>query len=774
VAILIPQPFVVDERTAARTFLAKRVPCLTFIGLLTLSLTTNNGWADSEYSKSSINDYGGIGLLQTPTARFNEGQFNLSYSSVWPHDRMNVSLQVKPWLETTFRYTAINNQPYSLNPSQSNKDKSGDVKFRLLEEGEWQPAIALGIQDVGGTGLFSSEYVVASKRYYNWDFSLGLAWGAMGSSGGIPNPLGLISERFKTRNTVATGSGGQIGDYFFSGENVGLFGGVEYKTPWRDLHLKVELDANDYQTGYQKGKISPSSPINFGASLRPVEWLETSIGWERGNTFMFNASLLWNLQKNMGMPKVHDSRPLPAPPPRKTVLFALPTLGLSSPTPVPRKTVLFARPTLGLPSPTPVPLTVYRTEKPVPVPDPKISQIKVYRAIIKELTEQDFNVDGVHIDERRVTIFANHRKFLHTPQAIGRAARTVDRHAPAEIEEIRYVHMEHSLKTVQVTLQRSDLERALQVKGSPEEIWEHTKFSGARPELPEGTLLAKNRYPNFNWSIAPKLRQSVGGPDKFYFYQFWLRLSGEVELRRGLFLTGVLGANLYNNFGSFDYTAPSNLPRVRSNIKDYLKEGKNNIVRLQADYLWGIKKDLFARVSGGLFEEMYGGIGGEVLYRPYDKRWAVSLDLNQAQQRDFDQQFSFRDYEITTGHLNFYYQSPYDILTVVRAGKYLAGDIGVTFEISRHFNNGVQIGAFFTRTNVSAEQFGEGSFDKGLMISFPLELFLTKSNKSVQGLAFRPLTRDGGQRLTIQKRLYGITAGRDRGAMNEKWSKFLK
>ena len=735
------------NRTTPKRLFDKRVAYFAFIGLLYLNLPVSKGLAGSEYFEPTLNDYGGIGLLQTPTARFDHGLYSFSYSSIWPHDRMNVSLQLAPWLEATFRYTAVNNRPYPLNPDQSYKDKSGDIKIRLMEEEEYLPAIAVGIRDLGGTGQFASEYLVASKRYYNWDLSLGLAWGASGSRGGIPNPFRIISESFKTRNTVQTGQGGQLGTYFFSGEEIGLFGGIEYKTNWRDLRLKIELDANDYQTGYQKGKISPSLPINFGATLRPTKWLETSIGLERGNTFMLNASLLWNLEKNPGMPKVHDPKPLPF---------------------IARKRVTLATRRL----PTPVPLTVYRTEKPVPMPNPK--RLDVSAKIIEELTKQNFNVEGVHIEQNRVTVFANHQKFLHTPQAIGRSARTVDRHAPAEIEEIRYVHMENSLKTVQVTLQRRDLERALNVMGSPEEIWEHTEFSGATPELPDNTLLVKNRYPSFNWSVSPKLRQSVGGPDQFYFYQLWLRLAGEVELRRGLFLTGVLGVNIYNNFDSLHYEAPSNLPRVRSKIKDYLKEGKNNIVRLQADYLWGIKKDWFARISGGIFEEMYGGIGGEVLYRPYDKRWAVSLDLNRVRQRNFDQQFGFRDYETTTGHLNFYYQSPYNILTVVRVGQYLAGDIGATVELSRRFKNGVHVGIFATKTNVSAEQFGEGSFDKGLSISIPLELFLTKSSKAVQGLSFRPLTRDGGQRVNTQKRLYGLTAGRNRGEMKEKWSKLLK
>ena len=48
------------------------------------------------------------------------------------------------------------------------------------------------------------------------------------------------------------------------------------------------------------------------------------------------------------------------------------------------------------------------------------------------------------------------------------------------------------------------------------------------------------------------------------------------------------------------------------------------------------------------------------------------------------------------------------------AGEYLAGDIGSTVEFSRSLSNGLEFGAFATFTDVSFEQFGEGSFDKGI------------------------------------------------------------
>ena len=40
---------------------------------------------------------------------------------------------------------------------------------------------------------------------------------------------------------------------------------------------------------------------------------------------------------------------------------------------------------------------------------------------------------------------------------------------------------------------------------------------------------------------------------------------------------------------------------------------------------------------------------------------------------------------------------------------YLAGDVGATLNVERVFKNGVSMGAWATKTNVSSAQFGEGT-----------------------------------------------------------------
>ena len=62
------------------------------------------------------------------------------------------------------------------------------------------PAIAIGINDIAGTGFYSSEYIVGSYGVNKTDFHFGLGWGAMdGSSNNFKNPLSHISDEFINR-----------------------------------------------------------------------------------------------------------------------------------------------------------------------------------------------------------------------------------------------------------------------------------------------------------------------------------------------------------------------------------------------------------------------------------------------------------------------------------------------------------------------------------------------------------------------------------------------
>ena len=112
----------------------------------------------------SQSDFGGVGLLQTPTARMaREGELSLNYRDNDQYRYYSASVQLFPWLETTLRYTDVRTRQYSsveaFSGDQTYKDKAFDLKLRLWEESYWLPQVAVGARDIGGTGLFDAEYL---------------------------------------------------------------------------------------------------------------------------------------------------------------------------------------------------------------------------------------------------------------------------------------------------------------------------------------------------------------------------------------------------------------------------------------------------------------------------------------------------------------------------------------------------------------------------------------------------------------------------------------
>jgi hypothetical protein len=273
---------------------------------------------------------------------------------------------------------------------------------------------------------------------------------------------------------------------------------------------------------------------------------------------------------------------------------------------------------------------------------------------------------------------------------------------------------------------------------------------------------ARDHYPRFTWGLYPQFRQALFDPNQPFGVQFLAVVGSSVELAPGLSISGSADLNIYSNFDT-RRQSDSVLPHVRSDFSKYFTEGKTGIGNLEADYKFRLTPTVFAKVRGGYLESMFAGAGGEILWRPENARWALGADIYQVWQRDFDRLLGLQHYHQTTGHVSLYYASPwYGLNFQLRAGQYLAGDRGVTLQITRRFSTGVEIGAFLTKTNVPAAQFGEGSFDKGIVIRIPLGWVTPIESQSEIAMDLRPVQRDGGQVLGADATLY-----RETRALNE-------
>jgi hypothetical protein len=254
------------------------------------------------------------------------------------------------------------------------------------------------------------------------------------------------------------------------------------------------------------------------------------------------------------------------------------------------------------------------------------------------------------------------------------------------------------------------------------------------------------------------LVQFTGGPDG-YLYQLQANLTVALELPWNLKASATAKARVLDNYDTFIEGGNSKMPRVRTHLKDFLTTSRYTLGDMTLSKTNRLSENWYGTAYVGYFESMFGGVGSEVLYRQPGSRWAVGADYNQVRMRDFHQDLNFQDFKTTTGHVTAYWETPFEgIVTSLSVGQYLAGDRGATMSVTKKFNNGTALTAYATRTNVPADVYGEGSFDKGIALQIPFDAFLTSNSRSSAAWSWKPLLRDGGAILTRPVKLFEATS----------------
>ena len=665
------------------------------------------------FDTPSFSNYGTTGLIQNPTARFHqEGTLGFSWSHYEPYLRGSILAYPFNWLEASFQYTDINNRLYSrvkaFSGSQTLKDKSFDAKIRLKQESTFIPQIAIGFRDLGGTGLFSSEYAVINKRIgTNFDLSIGLGWGNLNGNK-INNPLISISDSFKFRD-AALGLGGKVNFRdFFSGD-AGYFGGIEYVIPnLGGARIKLEYDGTNYQ--FESGKPLPQdSKINFGIVYPWTKNFQTKLFYSRGNTLNFGFSY---------------------------------AIGLGPKNPLSRNKI-----------------------KKVKLRDSDIikqvtsrSVSNLNRASLLYLKQEGLSLQKASINDDEYHLVISQSSYRSTAEAVGRAVNIIDQISPDYIENIKISELNTGLGMYTATVPRDAYKRYKATKSS-EVIGKYIDTDGFIFNESDYQFNPKTVYPAYFNSTGPELITQIGGPDGFFFGDLKWNFDSEIIFSRNMTLVSSFTYGLVDNMDDLKLPSNSILPHVRTDIVDYLKESRGfSVKRIQFNYYNQILPSLYYKLAGGIFESMFNGYGGELLYRPYHRNFGIGIEAWRVFQREYDQMFGTRDYNTNTGFVTFYYQEPIsNVLVKLKGGRYLAKDSGITLDFSRIFRSGLRIGAFFSLTDISEEEFGEGSFDKGFYFWIPVDIFSNRNMQRAFGWGLRPITRDGAQSLNYAHPLWGVT-----------------
>ena len=120
-------------------------------------------------------------------------------------------------------------------------------------------------------------------------------------------------------------------------------------------------------------------------------------------------------------------------------------------------------------------------------------------------------------------------------------------------------------------------------------------------------------------------------------------------------------------------------------------------------------------------------------------------------------------------YLEFFYEFPSDVTSQIFIGQYLAGDRGISLDLSRRFKTGFRLGVFATKTNLSAEEFGEGSFDKGFYFQIPTDIFLPTYQPGSITMSMHPLTKDGGAPVLNHNALWGLLGNSEFTGIERDW-----
>ena len=496
-----------------------------------------------------------------------------------------------------------------------------------------------------------------------------------------------------------TGSGGTLATKAWFRGRTSPFLGAQFETPLPGLVLKAEYDGNNYKNEPLDNVLSQRSPINWGAVYPVNPWIDVSVGYERGNTWSLGFRLYTDLSK-ANMPKLSDP-----------------------------------------------PLPNVRTERPAS------NRLGADTAQDIE-THTQWQVVDIRRDGTRVILDADESYTPYTQVRLDKAMAVLHRDAPQSVDEVEIRH-----RSAGSTLATQTVRRDVWVKTQTEPARARRQDTDPWPlNYPKSEAFHSQTTPRLTLLPSIDLTQTLGGPDGFVLYQISATERMTWRLANDMRLSGAVRYRLIDNYENFKYTGPSLLPRVRTYAREFLTTSRLTMPTLNLGKTQRIGEDWYASAYGGYLEEMYGGAGGELMYRQPRSRWAFAVDWNSVHQRDFHQNFSLREYRANTGHVTAYWETPMQgVQVAVSAGQYLAGDKGVTLMTSKVFDNGSTMGVYATKTNVSSTQFGEGSFDKGIFWSLPFDALLTRSSKGSAKFLWTPLTRDGGAKLRRPIELYEET-----------------
>lgn len=781
-----------------------------------------------EDNNATVSTFGGIGLMEMRNARFaNDGTLSIGAGFIDGSKNYYANWQATPWLETTLRFSDYNNEGYGI-------DKAIDVKLRLLEEGKFRPSIAVGLQDFLGDGLLSGEYIVASKKIWNFDITTGFGFGNLANRGRIGNFAKIFGNNFNTRSFDNPNSEKLRFGNYFSGDKMGFFWGVEYKTPIDGLTGKLEYSTADKAQLDGFEEYESNTAFNFGLNYKVKSWIELNAGLLHGNQFVLNITFKNNLHKPQKFKMAKGIAPveirtrelrnnattaidfktnkdndfiferinqmgyiitsidvvdeavsakLISSDQKKQSNLLLIGAFLNDYSTVKIEFVngltdqIFLQSSrntqLGSEALSAFKESVFYIRENLNDGITDANKEKITTTIADALIENNLLVESVVLADDEITIVKDVGPYIETAKNVGRVSRVLTNVAPDNVERFNVVSKDKGLVLNNISVLRKDFENLASFNSSPEEILSDANLNEPGTEKYNNLNYGSSR---FDYGIVPEVISHFGSvKDDHFKADVNLLAYGSAKVTDNLRFFAEAKQHIIGNLDLVPASANLNVPFVRSDIGRYSKNGTTSLRRFAAEYVENPVKNIYSRITAGVLEEMYAGVSGELLYSHYNSSLSFGLDVNYIKQRGFSQLFSLRDYQTVTGHLSGYYiNKKYDITTKLSVGRYLAKDWGMTIDISREFKNGIRIGAMATFTNMSQSDFGAGSFDKGLYMVVPFDFFWVKQSRKKSTFRVQRLGKNGGQKIQHNGTLFDTVSQNQEHRIRNSWQSIIE
>jgi membrane-associated phospholipid phosphatase len=656
---------------------------------------------------------GQSGYINMPSAVVEaDGTFSAGYSFDKPYGTVWTTATVLPFLQVTGRYVSINGIAGFTNVRGAYgsgygryKDKVIDAKIRLWDESTWRPAVALGATDLFGTGLFKGQYVVASKTF--------------GTARNVEASVGFGSRRPDN-----------------------AFAGVRWApTAMPGWAAVAEYDANEYSRDFRASETAAGTRRKgpaIGVEYR-WGWLGAQVARHR-NHFSANAYLSIPFSEREFIPKIFEPK------------YFQQKDGLAR-----------------------VSVAEWKQDG------------RYGAALVDALAKQNFRNIRVVMDGTTLKLELTNNRIANLGRAIGRASRIALAFAPIEARSIHitYTKLEQPIATYEffdlrrltdyltgVINRESFLQTVLVRYSNPaDRVGDDEQYLLATLRDEGALKVEAGRDGNIlqvssedreasRFTTVPKLGFFFNDPSGALRYEVAAATNYDKRLGEGLYLNSAFKLNLFENISGVTQESNSLLPHVRTDIAEYKRGGRFKLNRLLLNKYYQPDERIYVRATAGIYEEMYRGFGGQVLYLPKDSRWATDLSVDALQQRGFKGWLDKRDYQTVTALAALHYRLPYDITVTGRAGRFLAKDNGVRLEFKRRFQSGVELGAWFTKTSAKdITNPGTPSNpynDKGVFLSVPLNIMLPSDTQATAGFTLSPWTRDIGQMVGSPGDLYDL------------------